>query len=43
MACSPPRSGFRVFLFLVPYVFVWVAGFGVASLGPGRVTGPGGS
>jgi uncharacterized BrkB/YihY/UPF0761 family membrane protein len=23
--------GFRVFLFLVPYVFVWVAGFGVAS------------
>lgn len=23
--------GFRIFLFLVPYVFVWVAGFGVAS------------
>jgi uncharacterized BrkB/YihY/UPF0761 family membrane protein len=23
--------GFRVFLFLVPYTFVWVAGFGVAS------------
>lgn len=23
--------GFRVFLFMVPYVFVWVAGFGVAS------------
>ena len=30
-ACSPPRSGFRIFLFYVPYIFFFTFAFGLGA------------
>ena len=35
-ACWQPRVAFRLFMFLVPYAFVMVTGFGLASTAAGQ-------